>query len=186
MWCGGRIHIPAAATTADLGRKASCTDPASSAAPVPTSAPGGWGRGSARPQVLQGGRWWQIRPGHLEEMRRTGETRNGHPCCRSRRRRRWWRIRLGKARIEGASDVGEGRRAEGMGLGEEVEADEAKRLSRRAACGGEGMRMRASGARVWAGFILWKRDLSHRNEDGRSQSFGPFGLNREFFHFLFN
>jgi hypothetical protein len=35
-----------------------------------------------------------------------------------------------------------------MGLREKVEADEAKQLSRRAACGGEGMRRRASGARV--------------------------------------
>jgi hypothetical protein len=67
-----------------------------------------------------------------------------------------------------------------------VEADEAKQLSRRAACGGEGMRRRASGARVWVGFILWKHDLSHRNEDGRSESFGLFGLNGEFFHFLSN
>jgi hypothetical protein len=50
--------------------------------------------------------------------------------------------------MEGASDVGEGRRAEGMGLEEEVEADEAKRLSRRGACEGEGMRRSASRARV--------------------------------------
>jgi hypothetical protein len=33
MWCGCRIQVPTAATAVDLGREASCADPASSAAP---------------------------------------------------------------------------------------------------------------------------------------------------------